>query len=68
MNNVIIHDPDGDEYITNAYEYYAENNQLKFRSLVTGNWIVIDDVDIAIEITGFLVEITCTYRHNLNFS
>lgn len=61
MNNVIIHAPDGDEYNTNAYEYYADSGRLKFRSLTTGNWLVIDDVDITIDITGFLIEITCTY-------
>lgn len=68
MNNVIIHAPDGDEYNTDAYEYYADSNRLKFRSPNNGNWLVIDDVDIAIDVTGFLIEITCTDKHNLNFS
>ena len=63
MNNVIIHAPDGDEYNTNAYEYYAESNRLKFRGPSTGNWLVIDDVDITIDVTGFIIEISCMYRH-----
>ena len=68
MNNVIIHAPDGNEYNTNAYAYYEDSNQLKFRDLITGNWLIIDDVDITIDVTGFIIEISCTYRHNLNFS
>ena len=59
MNNVLIHGPEGDEYNTNAYEYCADS--LKFRSLTTGNWLVIDGVAIDIDVTGFLIEITCTY-------
>ena len=59
MNNVLIHGPEGDEYNTNAYEY--DSKSLKFRSLTTGNWLVIDDVAIEIDVTGFLIEITCTY-------
>lgn len=63
MNNVLIHAPDGDEYNTNAYEYNSESNQFKFRSPTTGNWLVIDDVDIEIDVTGFIIEISCTYRY-----
>lgn len=63
MNNVIIHAPDGDEFNTNAYEYDSESNRLRFHSPSTGNWLIIDDVDIEIDVTGFIIEITCTYRH-----
>lgn len=63
MNNVIIHAPDGDEYNTDAYEYYADSCRLKFHNLINANWLVIDDVDITIDITGFLIEITCTYTN-----
>lgn len=63
MNNVIIHAPDGDEYNTDAYEYYADSGRLKFHNLINANWLVIDDVDIAIDVTGFLIEITCTYTN-----
>ena len=60
MNNVLIHDADGDEFNTDAYEYDSERNRLKFRNPPTGNWLVIDDVKITIDITGFLIEISCT--------
>lgn len=63
MNNVIIHAPDGDEYNTDAYIYYADSCLLKFHNLVNANWLVIDDVDITIDVTGFLIEITCTYSN-----
>lgn len=63
MNNVIIHAPDGNEYNTNAYAYYADRNQLKFRDPITSNWLVFDNVDVTIDVAGFLIEISCTYRH-----
>ena len=64
MNNVIIHAPDGDEFNTDAYEYDSESNQFRFRSPKRdSNWLVFDDVDITIDVTGFLIEISCTYRH-----
>lgn len=61
MNNVIIHGPEGDEFNSDAYEYDAERNQFKFHSPIRASWLVFDDVDITIDITGFLIEITCTY-------
>lgn len=63
MNNVLIHGPEGDEFNTDAYEYDAESNKLKFHRLTNLSWLVFDDVDITIDVTGFLIEITCTYRH-----
>lgn len=68
MNNIIIHSPDGDEFNSDAYEYDAESNKFTFHSLIRSTWLVFDDVDITIDVTGFLIEITCAYRHNLNFS
>lgn len=69
MNNVIIHGPEGDEFNTDIYEYYANSNRLKVHNPNSDNsWVVIEDVDIKIDVTGFLIEITYTYRHNLNFS
>lgn len=63
MNNVLIHGPEGDEFNTDAYEYDVESNKLKFHRLTNLSWLVFDDVDITIDVTGFLIEITCTYRH-----
>lgn len=63
MNNVIIHAPNGDEYNADAYEYDAESHRLKFHNLVRATWLVFDDVDIEIDVTGFLIEITCTYGY-----
>lgn len=63
MNNVLIHGSEGDEFNTDAYEYDTESNKLKFHRLTNLSWLVFDDVDIEIDVTGFLIEITCTYRH-----
>lgn len=63
MNNVIIHGPDGDEFNTDAYEYYAESNRFRFHTPRDDAWMAFDDVDITIDVTGFLIEISCTHRH-----
>ena len=68
MNNILIHGPDGDEFNSDVYAYDAKSNKFTFHNLIRATWLVFDDVDITIDVTGFLIEITCTYRHNLNFS
>ena len=60
MNNVIIHGPGGNEFNTDAYEYNAVTKQFIFRSPKRdNNWVIFDDVDIQIDVTGFLIEISC---------
>ena len=39
-------------------------SQFIFRSPKRNNsWVIFDDVDITINVTGFLIEITCTYTN-----
>lgn len=64
MNNVIIHAPDGNEFNADAYEYKAAIKQFIFRSPKrNNNWVIFDDVNITIDVTGFFIEITCTYTN-----